>query len=37
MPASLYFDHLAVGVRNWPEGFRRFAVEAVVRQGSVAL
>ena len=27
MPASLYFDHLAVGVRNWPEGFRRFAVE----------
>jgi catechol 2,3-dioxygenase-like lactoylglutathione lyase family enzyme len=27
MPASVYFDHLAVGVRNWPEGFRRFAAE----------
>ena len=27
MPASVYFDHLAVGVRNWPEGFRRFAVD----------
>ena len=27
MPASVYFDHLAVGVRTWPEGFRRFAVE----------
>jgi len=25
MPASVYFDHLAVGVRNWSEGFRRFA------------
>jgi hypothetical protein len=27
MPASVYFDHLAVGVRNWSEGFRRFAGE----------
>jgi catechol 2,3-dioxygenase-like lactoylglutathione lyase family enzyme len=27
MPAPVYFDHLAVGVRNWPEGFRRFATE----------
>jgi hypothetical protein len=27
MPASVYFDHLAVGVRSWPEGFRRFAVD----------
>jgi hypothetical protein len=27
MPASLYFDHLAVGVRSWPDGFRRFAAE----------
>jgi Glyoxalase/Bleomycin resistance protein/Dioxygenase superfamily len=27
MPASVYFDHLAVGVRTWPEGFRRFAAE----------
>jgi Glyoxalase/Bleomycin resistance protein/Dioxygenase superfamily len=27
MPASVYFDHLAVGVRTWPEGFRRFADE----------
>jgi catechol 2,3-dioxygenase-like lactoylglutathione lyase family enzyme len=27
MPASVYFDHLAVGVRNWGEGFRRFAGE----------
>ena len=27
MPASVYFDHLAVGVRSWPDGFRRFAAE----------
>jgi hypothetical protein len=27
MPASVYFDHLAVGVRNWSEGFQRFAGE----------
>ena len=27
MPAPVYFDHLAVGVRNWPAGFRRFAAE----------
>ena len=27
MPAPVYFDHLAVGVRNWSEGFRRFAGE----------
>jgi len=27
MPAAVYFDHLAVGVRSWPEGFRRFAAE----------
>jgi hypothetical protein len=27
MPASVYFDHLAVAVRNWPEGFGRFVAE----------
>ena len=27
MPSSVYFDHLAIGVRTWPEGFRRFAAE----------
>jgi catechol 2,3-dioxygenase-like lactoylglutathione lyase family enzyme len=27
MPASVYFDHLAVGVRNWRDGFRRFVGE----------
>ncbi|MGD0700830.1 MAG: VOC family protein [Trebonia sp.] len=27
MQASVYFDHLAVGVRSWPDGFRRFAAE----------
>jgi catechol 2,3-dioxygenase-like lactoylglutathione lyase family enzyme len=27
MPASVYFDHLAVGVRSWPDGFRRFAAQ----------
>lgn len=25
MPGSVIFDHLAVGVRSWDEGFRRFA------------
>jgi hypothetical protein len=27
MPAAVYFDHLAVAVRSWPDGFRRFAAE----------
>jgi hypothetical protein len=27
MPASVYFDHLAVGVRTWSEGFARFVGE----------
>jgi hypothetical protein len=27
MPSSVYFDHLAVGVRSWPDGFWRFAAE----------
>jgi methylmalonyl-CoA/ethylmalonyl-CoA epimerase len=27
MTASVYFDHLAVGVRTWPDGFRRFAAQ----------
>jgi hypothetical protein len=27
MSASVIFDHLAVGVRSWQEGFPRFAVE----------
>lgn len=27
MPGSVYFDHLAVGVRSWGEGFRRFVGE----------
>ena len=27
MPASVTFDHLAIGVRDWPAGFRRFATE----------
>jgi Glyoxalase/Bleomycin resistance protein/Dioxygenase superfamily len=27
MTAAVSFDHLAVGVRSWPEGFQRFARE----------